>query len=78
MTEHLELMQKAINYADKHQTPFGALVYNGYDSFIASNTSKEDGKVYHAEMNVFLNIPQEETDFPEAVVGTGSAIQVGV
>ncbi len=59
MTGHLELMKKAIDYADKHQTPFGALIHNGYDSFITSNTSKEDGKVYHAEMNAFLNIPSD-------------------
>lgn len=52
-------MTRAIQEAKKYQTPFGAVLYNGYKIVVAANTGKSEGKVHHAEMNVFLKKPDD-------------------
>jgi len=49
-------MQRAIDEADKFKTPFGAVLFNGERIIAAANTSRKDGKIHHAEMNLFLKM----------------------
>ena len=52
-THHQYWMNKAIEVAKKGNTPFGALLVNNQKAYIeAYNTTKLDGPVAHAEINV--------------------------
>ncbi len=52
----INLMQRAIDEAEKHKTPFGAVLFNGERIIAAANTSRKEGKIHHAEMNLFLKM----------------------
>jgi tRNA(Arg) A34 adenosine deaminase TadA len=57
--QEINLMERAIREAEKFKTPFGAVLFNGYQIIAAANSSRVDGKLHHAEMNVFLKKPAD-------------------
>jgi len=57
--EHSYWMRKAIDLAEKGNSPFGAVIVNQDEEYISAfNTSKADGPTAHAEINVIKKLSQ--------------------